>query len=161
MKIRISVCVDAPASKVWATLSALESIQVWIDSIHRSYCEGDQTRGVDAVRICELSGNVTIKETIIAWEEGRSFTYMGQGIPMIKRAVNTWRVEERNQQTLVISSAEVEVKGGVFGRLLEPILFLASKQVGIKSLATLKYLVENGKPYEGNTKRLLPVPTVC
>ena len=161
IKISASVCVDALASKVWATLSELDSVHIWVDSIHRSYCEGEHTRGVDAVRVCELRGNVTVKETIIAWEEGRSFTYTGQGIPLIKRAANTWSVEERGRQTLVTSSAEVEVKGGVWGRLFEPLLLVASQQVGRKSLAAFKYLVENGKPYEGNAKKLLPAPTVC
>jgi len=104
IKISASVCVDAPASKVWAALSELESIHVWNDSIHRSYCEGELTRGVDAVRVYELSGHVTIKETIIAWAEGRSFTYTGQGIPLIKRAANTWSLEQRRPQTLLRSS---------------------------------------------------------
>jgi carbon monoxide dehydrogenase subunit G len=161
IKMSASVCVDAPASKVWAALSELDSIHVWSDSIHRSYCEGQNSRGINAVRVCELSGNVTVKEKIIAWEEGQSFTYTGQGILLIKRATNTWSVEERGRQTLVKSSAEVEVKGGVLGQLFEPILILASKQVGRRSLAAFKYLVEHGKPYEGNAKNRLPVPTIC
>lgn len=160
-KISASVCIDAPVSKVWGVLSALESIHLWSDSIHRSYCESDQTRGVDAVRVCELGGNVVVKETIITWEEGRSFTYSGQGVPITKRAVNTWSVEEHGHQTLVTSTAEVELKGGFIGRWLEPIMLLLSKQVGHKSLAALKYLIENGKPYEGNARHLLPVPIAC
>jgi hypothetical protein len=49
----------------------------------------------------------------------------------------------------------------VLGRLLEPILLLASEQMGRKTLASFKYLVENGKPYEGDAKNLLPVPITC
>ncbi len=93
MKMSASVCVDAPVKKVWDLLSKLDGIQDWSGSIHRSYCEGDQTSGVNAVRVCELSRNVTIKETVIAWEEGRSFTYTGQGIPLLNHAQNTWSVE--------------------------------------------------------------------
>src|SRR5215510_9073385 len=92
MKVSASVCINAPAPKVWALLSELDSIHVWNESIHRSYCESENKRGVDAVRVCELGGNVTIRETIIAWDEGQSFTYIGQGVPLVKRAANTWRV---------------------------------------------------------------------
>jgi carbon monoxide dehydrogenase subunit G len=161
MKVSGSVCVDAPASQVWAALSELESIHLWSESIRRSYCVGERTRGVDAVRVCELGGNVTVKETFVAWEEGTSFTYTGEGIPLMKRASNRWSVEERGAQSLVTSSAELEVRGGVVGRLLEPVLLVISKQMGRKSLAALKYFVENGKPYEGNEKRRLPAPSGC
>ncbi|MEP7287482.1 MAG: SRPBCC family protein [Chloroflexota bacterium] len=161
IKFSASICIDAPASKVWTALSDLDSIHVWSDSIHRSYCEGEQTRGVNAVRVCELGGNVTVKETVIAWDEGHSFTYTGQGIPLIKRAANSWRVEEKGQQTLVTSLAELQVKGGVLGRVFEPILLLVSAQMGRKSLAAFKYLVEHGKPYEGNANKRLPMPKIC
>jgi len=129
IKLSVSVCIDAPASKVWAALSELDEIHVWNESIHRSYCQSDQHRGVDAVRVCELGGNVTVKETIIAWEEGRSFTYTGQGVPLIKRAVNTWRIAERGGQTLLTSSQRWRSKGYLW-RLIEPILLAASQNVG-------------------------------
>lgn len=47
-----------------------------------------------------------------------SFAYGGEGAPLMKRAVNRRRVEERGSQTLVTTSVEVELKGGSFGRLL-------------------------------------------
>jgi carbon monoxide dehydrogenase subunit G len=161
MKLSASVCVDAPVSKVWSALSELEAIHTWSDSIHHSYCESENSRGVDAVRVCELNGNVKIRETIVAWEEGQSFTYVGQGIPLIRRAKNKWSVEERGRKTLVTSLAEVEIKGGILGRLLEPIMLLASKQLAYKSLGAFKYLVENDEPCKGKAKNTLSVPTIC
>jgi carbon monoxide dehydrogenase subunit G len=161
MKLTATVCVDAPVSQVWAVLSDLDSIHLWSDSIHHAYCEGELTRGVDAIRVCELGGNVTIKEKMIQWDEGRSYTYIGQGMPLVKRAENTWNVEEHGSQTLVRSTAEVELKWGILGRLFEPVLLFASRQLGRKSLAAFKYLVENGRPYQGDASRLLPNPSVC
>lgn len=161
IKISASVCVDAPVSKVWAVLAKLDSIHVWNESIHESYCESDQIGGLDAVRVCKLGSNVTVKETIIAWDEGQSYTYLGQGVPLVKRAANTWRVEAHGRQTLVTSSAEVVVKGGIFGHLLEPLLLFASVQLGRRSLATFKYFVEHDKPYVGDARRLLPIPAIC
>jgi len=76
-----SVCTDAPASRVWKMLSELESIHLWVESIKRSYCVGESTRGIDTVRICELGDDVTIKETIVAWVEGESFTSSAKAPP--------------------------------------------------------------------------------
>ena len=156
-----SVCIDAAASKVSQVLSDLESIHVWVESIKRSYCVSSRTRGVDAVRVCHVEGNFTVRETIVDWVEGESFAYVGAGAPLMKHAVNQWRVEERGSQTLVTTSAQVELNWGVFGRLLEPLIAAVAKRMGSRSLAGLKYLVENGRPYPGNARKLLPLPSAC
>ena len=156
-----SVCIDAPASKVWQVLSQLESIHLWVEPIRHSYCEGSTTRGRDAVRVCELGGNLKVRETIVDWIEGRSFAYAGEGAPLTKRAVNRWTVEERGSQSLVTTTAEVALKGGICGRLLEPLFAAVAGRMGVRSLAGLKFYVENGTPYQGNARRLLPKPATC
>lgn len=159
LKMTGSVCIDAPMAAVWAVLSDLESIHLWVDSIQRSHCP-DQSRGVGALRVCELK-QATIKETIVDWHEGRSFTYRGEGAPMMQSATNTWSVEAHGDQTLVTSSAEVVLKGGIFGRLLEPLLQALAGRLGVQSLAALKYLVEHGHPYPGKARELGPAPALC
>lgn len=156
-----SVCIDAPVSTVWRVIADLESIHVWVEPIRRSYCEGTTTSGLDAVRVCHLDGHVTVRERIVDWIEGRTFAYEGQGAPLMKRAVNRWSVEERGTQTLVTTLAEVEIKGGVFGRLLEPIVAPIAKRMGSRSLAGLKYFVERGVPHKGSARKLLPIPGAC
>jgi carbon monoxide dehydrogenase subunit G len=159
LKLKSSVCIDAPVEKVWAALSDLSSIHLWVEAITRSYCPA-QSRGVGAVRICELRQG-TIEETIVGWEEGRSFTYQGVGAPMLKRATNTWSVEANGEQTLVTSTAEAELKGGVIGLLLEPLLKVVFAQMGARSLASLKYYVEHGRPYPGRARELAVGPVAC
>jgi carbon monoxide dehydrogenase subunit G len=159
LRMTRSVCIDAAAPAVWAVLSNLESIHLWVDSIRRSHCPA-QSRGVGAVRVCELK-QATIRETIIEWDEGRSFKYRGEGAPMMKSATNAWTVEARGNQTLVTSSAEVVVEGGVFGLLLEPLLRPVFRRLGTRSLAALKYFVENGHPYPGPARQLAPAPASC
>jgi carbon monoxide dehydrogenase subunit G len=158
IKMTGSVCIDAPASAVWAVLSDLDAIDVWVESIRRSHCPA-QDRGVGAVRLCELKQG-TIRETIVEWEEGRSFTYRGEGAPMMKRAINRWSVEPRGEQTLVTSAVEVELSGGIFGLLLQPLVKLMANRLGTRSLASLKYLVEHGHPYRGKA-RLTVAPAIC
>jgi hypothetical protein len=154
-----SVCIDAPASAVWAVLSDLASIHVWVESIRHSHCPG-QDRGVGAVRLCELKQGI-VRETILEWDEGRSFTYRGEGAPMMEYATNRWAVEPRGAQALVTSTAEVVLKGGVFGRLLEPLVKIMASRLGTHSLASLKYLVEHGRPYGGAGRRPAAAPSAC
>lgn len=154
-----SVCIDAPPAAVWAVLSDLEKIPLWVRAIRRAHCPGLKV-GAGAVRVCELK-QATVRETVVQWEEGRSFTYRGEGAPMMKSAVNRWTVGGEGNQTLVTSFAQVELKGGVFGRLLEPLVKVMSSRLAASSLASLKYLVEQGHPYRGDISKLLPVPSTC
>jgi hypothetical protein len=153
------VCIDAPVDAVWAVLSDLDQIHVWVDAILDSHCPGPD-RGVGAVRLCKLE-RATIRETIVEWEEGRSFTYRGEGAPMMKRAANRWTVEAHGAQTLVTTTAEVVLKGGVFGVLFQPLVKLVAGRMGARSLASLKFLVEHGHPYRGHPRRLAAAPTGC
>jgi hypothetical protein len=112
------------------------------------------------MRICELS-QATIRETIVEWDEGRSFKYRGEGAPMMHHATNLWSLEPQGNRTLVTSSAEVVLKGGVFGRLLEPLMKSMFRRLGARSLASLKYFVEQGHPYRGRSRDLAPAPALC
>lgn len=159
LKMTGSVCIDAPAAAVWAVLSDLESIHLWVQSIRHSYCPA-QNRGVGAMRVCELK-QATIRETIVEWDDGRSFGYRGEGAPILKNATNLWTVEARGTQTLVTSSAEVVIKGGFLGRLLEPLVRVLAGRLGAQSLAALKYFVEHGHPYPGKAHELAPAPAIC
>jgi hypothetical protein len=131
-----------------------------VPAIKHAHCPA-QRRGVGASRVCELK-QATILETIIEWDEGRSFRYRGEGAPMMKTATNLWKVEAHGPtQTLVTSVADAELKGGAFGRLLEPLAGMVFKRLGARSLASLKYLVENGHPFAGSPGALPLAPSTC
>jgi uncharacterized protein YndB with AHSA1/START domain len=153
-----TVCIDAPVERVWAVLSNLPAIEQWVEAIQHAHCPGP-SRGVGAQRVCELK-QATLIETIIDWQEGRSFTYQGIGAPMMQHAQNTWSVEAHGHQTLVTSRAEVVLKGGRFGRLLEPLVRAMSSRLGGQSLGALKYLVEHGRAPDRGTS-FGPLPTHC
>jgi ligand-binding SRPBCC domain-containing protein len=154
IKLFASVCIEAPAEIVWARLAKLEDIQLWSEPVLSAKCENSKSHGVGAERVCQLTGNLTIREHWIAWDEGRSYSYEGFGIPMIKRATNTWSVYPEENKTLLTSEAELEIKGGAFGRILEPVMRLMMQRMAPNALAAFKYLVENGQPYPGKHSEL-------
>lgn len=162
IRLFASVCIDAPAAVVWERLARLEDIELWSEQIQHAKCQGRLSRGVGAERTCELVGNLVIQERWIAWDEGSSFKYEGSGLPMVKRASNAWSVHpESEQQSLLTSEAEVELKGGIFGKLLEPIMAAVFRRMAPNSLAAFKYLVENGHPYEGKHSELPRAAATC
>jgi hypothetical protein len=156
-----SVCIEAPAAIVWAQLAKLEDIPLWAEHVVRARCEGAVTRGVRAERTCELAGNRTIRERWIAWDEGHSFTYEGIGIPLMKRATNRWTVVPYGDVSLLTSEAKLELRGGMAGRLLEPIMGVAMRRMAPHALAAFKYLAEHGHPYAGKASELPRAPAIC
>ena len=161
VKLRSSVCIDAPAAQVWARLAHLEDIQLWSDAVVSARCAGGRSRGVGAERTCDLVGNRTITERWVAWDEGRSFQYEGFGLPMVARAVNRWSVLPHGEQTLLTTEAEVVFKGGPLGRVLGLAMAPLMGRMAPGALAGFKYLVEHGHPYDGKAGSLPRPPAYC
>jgi hypothetical protein len=159
--IKVTACVDASPDATWNVLSDLEAISQWSEPVLLSECQGEQKRGVGAVRVCHLGKKTVITERWTSWVEGESYTYEGFNLPLVKSATNTWSIKADNGKTLLTSESEVVLKGGVFGKLLEPLILLVSKKMGSDALSAFKYLVENGKPYEGKHSSLPRVSAVC
>jgi carbon monoxide dehydrogenase subunit G len=156
-----SVCIEAPSEVVWAALARLEDIRLWSEPVVSARCDGELRRGVGAERTCDLRGGITITERWLAWDEGRSFTYEGSGIPLVAHARNEWTVHPEGDRTLLTSRAEVVLKGGLVGRLFEPVVRYQSNRMGRRAFAAFKYLVEHGEPPLGKHARLPRIPATC
>ena len=160
LRLKDSVCIDAPAALVWDRLSQIDTIDRWVPAIKTVRCATEVTRGRGAVRVCELQ-RFSVREEFIEWDEGRSFKYRGTGAPMMKWATNRWSLESYGAKTLVTSEVELVVKGGAVGRLLEPVMALAIRLGLPNSLAPLKFYLETGRPFEGKPGRLPRAPATC
>jgi len=161
IKLFASACIAAPAHVVWKHLTKLEDIQLWSETVIHASCPQERAQGVGAERTCQLVGNRMIQERWVAWDEGHSFQYEGFGIPLMSRATNRWSVIPYGAQSLLITEAELELKGGVLGRLLEPILAPVMQRMAPNALAGFKYLVEHGHPYDGKFSELPRVSAMC
>ncbi|MEZ4658685.1 MAG: SRPBCC family protein [Caldilineaceae bacterium] len=161
IRLYTSICIEAPAHAVWARLAKLEDVELWAEPIIKASCDGALSQGVGAERTCLLQGNVTIQERWTEWEEGKSFKYEGVGIPMFKYAANRWTVQPQGAQTLVISQAELRLRWGLLGRMLEPFAQFWLRRVAPNTLAAFKYLVETGEPYPGRHGDLPRAAVAC
>ena len=161
IELTSSVCIDAPHREVWARLARLEDIRLWSEAVRDARCEGARSKGVGAERTCDLARGITITERWLVWDEGRSFTYEGEGIPLVARARNTWSLDPAGEKTLLTSKAEVILRGGFLGRLFEPVARYAMRRVGSRTLAAFAHLVESGEPPPGKHAKLPRRPAVC
>ena len=161
VKLVASACIEAPVAAVWARLARIEEIALWSEQVVRARCVGPVSRGVGAVRVCDLVGGMTITERWVDWEEGRSFTYEGEGIGVLRRARNRWSVIPQGERTLLVTEAEVEFVGGPFRWVLAPLLAPVLRRMAPNALAGFAYLVEHGEPYAGKAAALPRVRVSC
>ena len=157
----MSACIEAPTEKVWKVLSDVANVNLWVDPIISANCESEIQMGVGTVRVCNLKGNMTVREIWTDWDEGSSFTYQADETSYFKSAKNRWSVKQENGKTLVTTESEVVLKGGILGKIFEPLMNIMTKKMGADSLAALKYYVETGKPYDGSFSKLPRVPVAC
>jgi len=161
MKLVMTACIEAKKEQVWRILSDISNVSLWVDPIVSASCEGDIKQGIGAIRVCQLKGNMTIREKWVEWDEGNSFTYHAEETVFFKFAENKWTVKSDNGKTLVTTESRVVLKGGIFGKILEPLMYIVSKKMGAESLAALRFLVETGKPYEKKFSKLPRVSIAC
>jgi len=161
MKLKLTACIDAPKEKIWQILSDISSIPLWVEPINSAYCEGDKEKGVGAVRVCHLKGNMEVREKWIQWDEGNSFTYEADETLYFKTAINKWSVMSEKGKTLLTTESEVILKGGFIGKLFEPLMYFISVKMGMRSMAALQYLAETGHPYKGKTSKLPKIAITC
>jgi hypothetical protein len=88
-------------------------------------------------------------------------TYEGLGVPLIARARNSWTVHGDGERSLLISRAQVILKGGVLAKPFEPLIRFQINRVGSRTLAAFKYLVEHGQPPPGRHANLPKIPVAC
>lgn len=161
LKMIGTACINASSEKTWEVLSDIENMHQWSESVLSATCGDKAKRGVGAERTCKLKNNITIVERWVSWNEGSSFTYEGFNLPLVKSAKNTWSVVSDNGKTLLTTESVVILKGGIFGRILEPLMKLIAIKMGGDALAAFKYLVENDKPFDGKHSILPRVPVGC
>lgn len=158
-KMKMSACVHAPVDVVWAHLSQLDRLHLWTDAVHHSFVSSSCAVGVGAERTCELGGARTLHEKVVAWEDGKTFTYESTDAPLMKLARNRWTVQADGPYTRVTSEADLQFRAGVVGWLLGFLLVPLLRVLLPNPLSKFKYWVENGHPFAGKASKL-PAPAL-
>ncbi|WP_114285288.1 SRPBCC family protein [Candidatus Halocynthiibacter alkanivorans] len=130
-KITLEKAVNAPLSDVWKSWDAFADIYTFHPGIENSYLlDGSQPTGTGARRRCDFVGGKNhVLEEIVAYEPEKKLTvkiYDGN-IPL-KVAFVTFEFRALGpQRTQITTTADYEMKMGVLGKLISPIM---RKQLG-------------------------------
>lgn len=155
------ICIEANIDQVWAHLSDLEKVNLWVPEIQVAKCPVGREKGLHAKRICKLKNNITIEEEWLSWNELNSFSYIAKGMPVINSAINSWELIQENGKTLVISKAEIDLGTGLLNNILSYFMKPYMRKMGPRTLALLKYWIEEGVPYSGKASHIPPGPMTC
>lgn len=146
MRIAQHIDIEASAADVWELIGpGFADIGTWASAIRHSVPTGDGHG-----RVCTVSGAPgldQIVEQVIAYDDdARSLTYLAQGMPdFVHEARNRWRIEplgpERTRASFV---ADLDVRGP--WRLGIPVLLLALRMLGRRTLRELRHVAQHGRP---------------
>jgi len=147
--------IDLPREQVWRVLGDFGAIASWAPNVDHSCLLTECTEGVGAVRRIQ-SGRVTLRETVKAWEPGKSLSYMIIGLPSVVRAAtNTWRLDGSGGTTTVTIISEVDCgprpPQRVIARVVGRRLAAASEQMISGLTERCEFFASGSDRYEGNT----------
>ena len=148
--------IDLPPEQVWGVLGDFGAIASWAPNVDHSCLLTECTEGIGAVRRVQ-SGRVTLRESVKAWEPGKSLSYKIIGLPSVVRAaMNTWRLDSSGGSTTVTIISEIDCgprpPQRAISRVVGRRLAAASEQM-ISGLTERCELVASGPDrYEGNTE---------
>jgi ribosome-associated toxin RatA of RatAB toxin-antitoxin module len=142
------VHINASKDKVWEAIADFGGIARWSPHIHESSLTSDsgEELAAGASRECVAPGlGGAFTENLIAYQPGEQFTVEISSIGPIKSSRSTWQAHEHDGVTHVVANAEFEMRFGLLGALMAP---MVSKKLGKtlgETLLGLKHFIETGE----------------
>lgn len=128
--------IDAPVSRVWATLADIGSIAEWNPGLVGSKATND-TIGLGATRVCDIDGRQTLDEEVVLFEPEHAinFRITRSTLPFSSADIRFTLMAE-GEKAIVSVSPDYELKYGFVGRLLNWAFVLRAYRKGMRGLLT-------------------------
>ena len=144
-KLTTHVQINAPTGKIWEAIADFGGVYKWSPVISKSYSTTEANGGVGAGRHCDTSFGA-LKEQIVEWEEGRSFTIDGKTVLPMKYVRHHFSLSPTGNGTAVTGWLDFQMKFAPVGALLDKLVLRREfRKALIRGLAGLKYHVETGE----------------
>ena len=121
----------------WDLLSDFANIDFFNPGVKESrLLNGSSERGVGAVRQCDLTdGKNFIRERIIDWQEGKSYTVsIYEGTMPLKNTVATLKIEPDGAGTILAMEMEYIPKFGPLGALMNVVMLRRMMEKSMRSV---------------------------
>ena len=145
-KFHHEITINAPVEKVFRTLADLESVRFTNPLVKTVKIISPNKEGVGSARHCDFKDGKFVEERVVAFELNRSIgfeLYKHQWPLVFMRWTN--RLEKQENNTLLVSDTEYELKFGIMGKIMD-VLMMRRKfsQIIDDALGKLKSYVETG-----------------
>ena len=118
-----SLVIPAPASRVWSVISDYSNIQVFHPFVESVDQLAEIDRGLGASRRCNLYGKPSVTETVVEWDEGRSFVVSSSHQPIVGEVTGGMLVEPIDERTSRVTvDASYSTAWGILGKALDVLL---------------------------------------
>jgi len=103
-----TITVDRPPAEVWKVLAAFERLAEWAPNVQHSSLTTDRADGIGAVRRVQVGRNALLEE-VTEWEPEERLSYAITGLPpVVRSAVNTWRLSPTTGGTEIRLTSTVD-----------------------------------------------------
>ncbi len=145
-RVTSEIRIDAPREKVWNVLADLGSVSTWNPVLSNSYYTSEAKEGLEASRHCDFPDGGYVKERILEWKPGESFTLdIYEGTVPFESATGSASLADDGDGTIVTYAIEYVLKADV---PVDPKEIERQNREELLPLvlASLKHYVETGEP---------------
>lgn len=139
--------IQASASEVWSVVGEFHDVHAFHPFVESVDTLAEVHRGVGASRRCNLYNESSLVETVVEWDEGRSFTVLASHQPLIGQVTGGMRVDPIDATTSRVTVHTAYTPAwGVFGRVLDILALRRGVTYALKRvLKSLQHHVETGE----------------
>ena len=146
-RVVVSKKIKASKDHVWRVIGDYNNIHVFHPFVERAVQINDISRGVGAIRQCDLYNKTSVSEEVIEWEEGQSFSVKNNDAPFVKDVVGGMSLKPSTSGfTEVTVYIRYSTKWGIAGQLFNTLLLkIIFKSVLNRVLISLNHYIQTGE----------------
>jgi uncharacterized protein YndB with AHSA1/START domain len=97
--VKKTITIKASKEKVWRKISNIAGLSLWVIDVKKTTYLSKKRRNVGAIRKITFTDGNTIEEHIVAWKEGKYFTYIAtEGLPL-RAYIATISIKPQNKKS--------------------------------------------------------------
>ena len=150
-EISSQVMINLPLEQSWEKLKNFTSSPNYVPNLTHCELHEGPSEGVGASRRVYQKNGQHLDETIIHWQEQQGFImrlHKGDKVaPPFKEANFRYKIKAVGDQTEMTTTMTYELGGGLFGKVIDRLLFRIIVKGMVKKIAgNLKSFYETGQP---------------
>ncbi len=81
--VKKTISIKASKNKVWRKISNISGLPTWVVDVKKTVFLSKKKRNVGTIRLITFADGSKIEEHVVAWKDGKYFTYIAtEGLPL-------------------------------------------------------------------------------